>query len=177
MKCSLSTFPETVIQKSAAFGKTPPSSTKWGLQGHRSLTPAGHLLHKKVSTCLTPLHDLQQQLQTYWAVGKSVILPCTLNSAQDRVHTHRQTHANPTAVTIVPLSVDGCWLACGAHSSASVLGWVQAGGPRYWCWWECFSVLLSFSISVVFGTKPPFFPMLLGSHFLEHARKPWRRLV
>lgn len=41
------------MQKSAALGKTPPSFAKWGLQGHGSLTTAVHLLHKKVSTCLT----------------------------------------------------------------------------------------------------------------------------
>lgn len=52
------------MQKSAALGKTPPSSAKLGLQGHSSLTSAVHLLHKKAPTCLTPLHDFQQQLQT-----------------------------------------------------------------------------------------------------------------
>lgn len=149
------------MQKSAALGKTPPSSAKWGLQGHSSLASAVHLLHKKVSTCLTPLHDLQQQLQTYWAVGKSGFCPALLILHRTRcTHTGRhmptpqqrpRSHSVlldvgwPVEPIVQPLCLGGCRqeaLALSGDGDVSLLSslsllvlCLEPNPPLFQCFW------------------------------------------
>lgn len=163
MKRSLSTFPEIAIQKSAALGKSPPSTAKWSLQGCSSLTSADYFIWKCLHAWYLPMTSSSISRIT-WLLVRAGFCPAFLILQVNRnecIHPGRHVPA-PQQQPWVPLNVGGCWLDCGAHCSASVLGWVQAGGPWYWCWWGCFPALLLVLLRLCSGLKPQFFSKATG---------------